>query len=231
MATAWAAFWHVFHIGQGWTEDAAGASTQASILSLRAIRLDPDNAEALAIYGHLCSFLNRDFSTALYYFERALRLNPNLGLAWALSAATHCYVGAPEAALACLDRYREHAPFDPYFGFFETIYTNAYTLVGAYEQAVRVGRRVMRANPDFVNGYKALLASLGHLGQIGEAARYRGLLASREPDFSIERFVKTYPFRRDADRQRYAEGLRLAGVRESEAAPARTSSGLKPGES
>jgi tetratricopeptide (TPR) repeat protein len=204
-------------------------STQAYVLSLRATRLDPDNAEALAIYGHLCSFLTRDFNTALHCFERALRLNPNLGLAWTLRAATHCYVGEPEAALACLDRYRELAPFDPYFGFFETIYANAYTLSGAYEEAVQVGRRAVRANPDFVNGYKALLAALGHLGRTDEAAHYRALLASREPDFSIERFVETYPFQRDVDRQRYAEGLRLAGVPESEAAPARTPFGLKPG--
>jgi len=146
-------------------------------------------------------------------------LNPNLGLAWALNAATHCYIGQPGTAIACLNRYKELAPFDPYFGFFEAIYTKGYTLSGSYEQAVQVGRRVVRANPDFVNGYKALIASLGHLGRFEEAAHYRGLLARREPDFSIEHFVKAYPFQQDADRDRYAEGLRLAGVPENETVP------------
>ena len=222
LAAAWAAYWQVYYVGQGWTQDVAGACKRAHELSLRAIRLDPDDAETLAIYGHLCSYLNRDFDAALHYFDRALRLNPNLGLAWALSAATFCYIGEPDTALARLDHYRELAPFDPYFGFFETIYPNAHMLSGNYEQAIKVGRRTVRANPEFVNGYKALIASLGHLGRIDEATHYRALLAQCEPGFSIERFVKSYSFQQDAPRQRYAEGLRLAGVPESERAPPQT---------
>ncbi|MBV8753462.1 MAG: hypothetical protein JO328_11455 [Hyphomicrobiales bacterium] len=39
-------------------------------------------------------------------------------------------------------------------------------------------------------------------------------LLSLEPTFTVEHFGKTYPFKRDDDRQRYMEGLRLAGVPE-----------------
>jgi len=229
MATAWAAYWRVFEIGQGWTRNVTDSIQQAQALSLRAIRLGPDNAEAAAIHGHACSFLNKDFNAALHFFGRAQRLNPSLGLVWALSAATHCYIGEPEIALARLDHYRDLAPFDPYFSFFESIYTNAHMFRGDDEQAARVGRRVVRANPDFANGYKPLIASLGRLGRIEEAIRYRSLLASREPGFTIERFLMSYPFQRDADRQRYAEGLRLAGVPETDTpapqAPGRRESG------
>ncbi len=180
MATAWAAYWRVFEIGQGWTRNVTDSIQQAQALSLRAIRLGPDNAEAAAIHGHACSFLNKDFDAALHFFGRAQRLNPSLGLVWALSAATHCYIGEPEIALARLDHYRDLAPFDPYFSFFESIYTNAHMFRGDDEQAARVRRRVVRANPDFANGYKPLIASLGRLGRIEEAIRYRSLLASRQ---------------------------------------------------
>jgi tetratricopeptide (TPR) repeat protein len=44
----------------------------------RATQLDPSNAEALAIYGHLLSFLHKDVRMALHYFDRALQLNRNL---------------------------------------------------------------------------------------------------------------------------------------------------------
>jgi tetratricopeptide (TPR) repeat protein len=214
MAAAWAAYWQVYHVGQGWSRDIASALGRAQELSIRAIRLDPDNAEALAIYGHVQSFLHRDFDAALHYFDRALRLNPNLAFAWALSAATFCYIGEPDTALARLERYRELAPFEPYFCFYENIYTIAHTFRGDYDEAVRVGRRAVRANPEFVNGYKPLIASLGHLRRIDEAKAYLRLLERREPGFSIERFVGSYPFRRAADRERYVEGLRLAGVSE-----------------
>jgi DNA-binding SARP family transcriptional activator/Tfp pilus assembly protein PilF len=208
---AWGAHWQLFYIGQGWAPDAS----QAQSLALRAIQLDPKNAEALGIYGHVCSFLNKDFDTALSYFDQSLQLNPNLAYIWALSAPTHCYIGQPEIALQRLDRYRELAPFDPYFGLFETMYPLAYVFKGDYARAATVGRRVVNSNPGFSNGYKPLIAALGHLGWREEAQAYVDRLRQMEPHFTVEHFGKVYPFRRGSDRERYIEGLRLAGVPEA----------------
>jgi hypothetical protein len=33
-----------------------------------------------------------------------------------------------------------------------------------------------------------------------------------EPGFTVERFAEVYPIKKAADRRRYMEGLRLAGV-------------------
>jgi DNA-binding SARP family transcriptional activator/Tfp pilus assembly protein PilF len=212
---AWAAHWQVFHVGQGWAPDESQAMAQAQSLALRAIQIDPKNAEALGIYGHICSFLNKDFDTALRYFDQSLRLNPNLAYIWALSAPTHCYVGQPDIALQRLERYRELAPFDPYFGLFETMYPLAYVFKGDYARAATIGRRVVNSNPEFSNGYKPLIAALGHLRQRAEAQTYVDRLRQMEPHFTVAQFGKVYPFRRDSDRERYLEGLRLAGVPES----------------
>jgi tetratricopeptide (TPR) repeat protein len=111
-----------------------------------------------------------------------------------------------------MDRYRELAPFDPYFQFWEGVYTIAYTFNGEYEKAVRVGRRAVKANPTFSNDYKPLIAALGHLGRNEEAAPYVETLLHLEPSFTVEHFGRTYPFQRDEDRQSYLRGLRLAGV-------------------
>ena len=211
---AWAAHWQVFHVGQGWASDAAQALAQAQSLALRAIAIDPKNAEALGIYGHICSFLSKDFDAALSYFDQSLRLNPNLAYIWALSAPTYCYIGQPDIALQRLDRYRELAPFDPYFSLFETMYPVAYVFKGDYARAAMIGRRVVNSNPEFSNGYKPLIAALGHLGRRAEAQAYVDRLRQLEPRFTVAHFSKVYPFRRGSDRERYAEGLRLAGVPE-----------------
>lgn len=214
MVAAWAAFWQVFHVGQGWTQNATQAMAWAQDYAIKAIKLDPDNAEALGIFAHVCSFLNKDFDSALHYFDRALRLNPNLAFIWALSAPTYCYVGEPDAALERLQRYRDLAPFDPYCSWFEYFYTMAYAFKCDYEQAVIVGRRAVKVSPDFVNGYKPLIASLGHLGRRDEARPYIEKLLKIEPNFTVERFGKVYPFKHDVDREHYMMGLRLAGVPE-----------------
>ncbi len=214
MAAAWAAYWHLFYVGQGWSSDVANEFTIVRNYAVRAIRLDPENAEALGIYAHVCAFADRDFESALHYYDRAFRLNPNLAIIWALSAPTYCYIGQPEKALKQLERYRELAPFHPYFFWVENLYTIAYTFLGDYEQAVQTGRRAVKTNPDFVNGYKPLLAALGHLGRREEAKPFLDKLMLLEPGFTLKRFASDYPIQKELDRERYMEGLRLAGVPE-----------------
>ena len=148
----------------------------------------------------------------MYYFDRALHLNPNLAFIWALSAPTCCYTGQPDLALRRLDRYRELAPTDPLFPLWEYFYAIAYFFKGDYEQTVVVGRRAAKANPDFVNGYKPLIAALGHLGLAEEAAPYIAKLLRLEPGFTVASFGSVYPFRKPFDRDHYMQGLLLAGV-------------------
>jgi DNA-binding SARP family transcriptional activator/TolB-like protein/Tfp pilus assembly protein PilF len=215
MAAAWTAFWHVFQVGQGWSPNPREAFIKAEQLCISAIRLDPGNAEALGIYGHCCAFMHHDFESAEHYFGRALEMNPSLAFVWALSAPTFCYIGRPDEALRRLERYRTLAPADPHFRLFETIYTVVHTFAGDYERAAAVGRRSVRANPEFTNGYKPLLASLGHLGRREEASVFLQALLRLEPGFSIVTFARSYPFGRAEDRERYLAGLRAAGVPET----------------
>jgi len=214
MAFAWSALWQIYYVGQGWSNNTTDSFAIAQRHALQAMTLDPENAEALGIYGHLCSFLNKDFDSALHYFDRALRVNPNLAFVWALSALTYCYIGEPDIALQRLARHRDLAPVEPYPSVFDNPYAIAWVIKGEYERAATYGRRVTRARPEFVNGYKPLIAALGHLGRRDEAKPYIDKLLSLEPGFTVERFGHVYPMKHSRDRDHYMAGLRLAGVPE-----------------
>ena len=79
---------------------------------------------------------------------------------------------------------------------------------------ITVGRRVIKANPEFTAGYKPVLAALALLGRIDEAKPHVEQLLDLEPDFTIAHFREVYPLKDDNDRDRYCEGLRLAGIPE-----------------
>jgi DNA-binding SARP family transcriptional activator len=113
-------------------------------------------------------------------------------------AMTQCYIGEPDAALQRLKRYRELTSPELYFSYFEHFFTIAYTFKGDYERAVLVGRCAVKANPDFVNGYKPLIASLGHLGRREEAQVFVNGLLCREPDFTVESFLQMYPIKKSS---------------------------------
>jgi tetratricopeptide (TPR) repeat protein len=209
---AWAARWQYFNVVQGYAPHSQPEFAKVRDLALRAMKSNPDHAEALGIYAHYCAFLEKDFDAALHYFDRSLRLNPSQAFIWGLSGPTYCYIGEPRTALERLDHYRELAPFDPYMFCFESLYALAYLLNRDYERAAMVGRRAVAAIPEFVNGYKPLIAALGHLGRREEAKPYLDKLLTLEPGFTVEKFAEVYPIKQAADRRRYMEGLRLAGV-------------------
>jgi DNA-binding SARP family transcriptional activator/TolB-like protein/Tfp pilus assembly protein PilF len=211
-AAAWKALWHVIHIGQGWAPEPAEDRQKAQELAFRAVKNDPESAEAHAVCGHICAFLEKDLDSAVHYFDVASRLNPNIAFIWAMSAATYCYLGQPDVALKNLARYKHLASLDPTAHFWDSVFTTAYNLKGDFEQAYRHGRRFVRENPDFSNGYKPLIAALGHLGRREEAAPYVQKLLQLEPHFTIARFIGSYPLAQQEDRENYARGLELAGV-------------------
>ena len=214
MVLAWAAHWRMSHVGQAWTKNAARELERAEELCLKAIKIDPDNAEALGIYAHTCSW-KKDFDNALHYFDRALRSNPESRLRLGAErnhALLHRQAERGAQTHGALPRARAVRPL--FLLSSRRIYCTAYLLRGDYKEALVYGRRSAKANPQFINGYKPLIASLGHLGELDEARTYIDKVLDLEPKFTVKQFGLTYPFRNDVDRDRYCDGLRLAGVPE-----------------
>jgi len=213
-AHAWYAYWHLFLLGQGWERDRAGLSQRAEDLAERAVMLDPADARALAIAGHIRAFLHNRIEEALPLHERALELNPNLPLALVFSGLALAYMGEHETAIARISRYRELSPLDPHAFLFDMALMVPHLLRGDFEEAVEIGRRSLLLNPGFSSTYKVLISALGHLGRAGEASAPLRRLLAIEPDFSIRTAVARTPLRMADDLARYAGGLRMAGVPE-----------------
>jgi signal transduction histidine kinase/TolB-like protein/CheY-like chemotaxis protein len=211
---AWLAHWYIFLLGQGWATDLPLAAQRADHLSQQAIILDPGDARGFTMAGHVRAFLHRDSTAALWLHERALALNPNFALAWCYSGLAHTYLGQHTEALRRIQRARHLSPHDPHGFFFETALEIPLLLTGQYEAAVRAGRRARNLHPGLSSAYKTLLAALGHLGASREAAEVRRSLIALEPWFSVVSALTRSPLLRASDRQRYADGLRLAGVPE-----------------
>ncbi|MBV9655700.1 MAG: hypothetical protein JOZ42_14190 [Acetobacteraceae bacterium] len=213
-AHAWYAYWHVFLVGQGWAEDADAALRRAGELAETAITLDPHDARALTMAGHVRAFLHRRLREAIALHERALSLNPNLAMAWNLSGVAHAYAGDYQEAERRLKRYKKLAPLDPHAFFFDTAFVIVNLLKRDYESAVAWGREVSQSNPAFSAACKPYLSALGHLGHAQEAAVVRRRLLSIEPNYTIEAFLRGAPFEHTRDRDHFAEGLRLGGIPE-----------------
>jgi DNA-binding SARP family transcriptional activator/TolB-like protein len=210
----WLAYWDLLYVGQGWADDPAASTTEAASLAERAVMLDPGDARALTLAGHVRGFLARRPEEANALHDRAIKLNPNLALAWCFSGLTHIYLGRHEEALRRINVAQRLSPSDPHGFFFDTTLTLAHLMRGDYASAVEAGRRAVEINPLFSSGYKAHLSALGWQERTGEAAEVLSRLLVLEPGFSVQEAVRRSPFSRIEDVARFADGLRRAGLRE-----------------
>jgi DNA-binding SARP family transcriptional activator/TolB-like protein len=216
-AHAWYAYWHVFLVGQGWTGNPSAVMAEGGALAERAIVLDPFDARGLTIAGHVRAFLHRRHREALALHERALSLNPNLAMAWALSACAYAYLGEPEEAERRFNKYKQLSPLDPHAFFYDTFLLYIQLLKRDFESTIAVARTVCEMNPSFTSSHKLYLVALGHTRRQAEAVPVRERLLGLEPDFTVQRFLASTPLAREADRELCADGLRLAGVAEGNA--------------
>ena len=71
---------HMRWIGQGWSDDEMADRRKAANAARLAIERDRNDAIGLAIYGHVQSYLLKDYTAATDYFNRALHRRPELCL-------------------------------------------------------------------------------------------------------------------------------------------------------
>jgi len=213
-AHTWYAYWHVLLVGQGWAKDPSTVIAQAGRLAERAVTLDPQDAKALTIAGHVRAYLHHRLREAITLHERALTYNPNLAMAWGMSGVAFAYMGDLDEAERRLQRYKKLSPLDPHSFLFDTGLCFVALLKKEHGRAAAIGRGVSEMNPAFSAACKPYLAALGHLGQSEEARSVCARLLALEPTFSVQRFLATSPFEKTEHRDHYVAGLRLAGVPE-----------------
>jgi DNA-binding SARP family transcriptional activator/TolB-like protein/Flp pilus assembly protein TadD len=214
VAHGWLAYWNLLYVGQGWAEDPIAASAEAARLAERAVMLDPGDARALTLAGHVRGFLGHHPEEASVLHDRAIALNPNLAIAWCFSGLSQVYAGRHDEALRRINQAYRLSPSDPHAFFFDNALMIVHLLRGDYASAVNVGRRAVELNPLFSSSYKVYLAALGSMDRDREAQDVLRRLLELEPGFSVQDAVLRSPLTRPDDINRYAEGLRRAGLPE-----------------
>lgn len=213
-ATAYAlmAKWYILHIGEGHSTDFDFDSREALRLASRALEFEPSDPLALAVYGHINSFLFRAYDRAVDAFDRAIAGTPNSAIAWSLSASTYCYLGDGPRAVARAAYGMSLSPLDPYAYFYQSALTNAHYTNGTFDEAVDWGMKVMAAAPTFVANLRLLAASLVAAGSIDQARKVGATLLNVDPTFSVEKFCSWYPLKHSDRLALMADRLIQAGL-------------------
>ena len=214
VAHGWLAYWNLLYVGQGWAPDPAETAAEAARLAERAVMLDPGDARALTLAGHVRGFLGKRPEEASALHERAIALNPNLAIAWCFSGLSHFYMGRHEEALRRINQAIRLSPSDPHGFFFDMALIMPHLMSGDCAERGRGRAAGDRAQSVVFFGVQRIPRRAGVDASPARGAEVLDRLLALEPGFSIEAAVARSPLKRPEDIARYAEGLRRAGLRE-----------------
>ncbi len=194
-AFSYAAYWHVFRVGEGWSTDPIADATEASRLAETAIKLNPDDPQGLAIYGHVQSFLLHDFNKAMVYLDRAVEVGPSSALAHTMSCATCGYLGHAKLAVARGQQGVRLSPVDAHQFWPVGVLGQAHYLNGDHAEAVAFARMAAGRNAGVAFNLRTLTASLVALERMDEARGAAQQLLRVQPAFRLSTYTPRCPFK------------------------------------
>jgi adenylate cyclase len=188
-----AARWHSIRIGQGWTTNIVSDSEEAIRLAEKAIKCDSLDPLALSIYGHIQSYLYKNYEVALHSFERALAASPNSDLAWTLGSATYGYLGDGPEAVKRAETGLRLSPIDLRIYFAQHILSQAHFINGRYQSAEIWGERSENGNSQLTSNLRVLAATKVALRKFEDARRIADRHRILEPTFSLSIWAQRTP--------------------------------------
>ena len=168
----------------------------------------------MAQAGWAVAYILRDLSSAKRLIDRAIELNPNLASAWNSNGWVNLWLGSPTIALEQLHRAYRLDP-TPTHQSSITGLAHACFFLDQYEEALVHAEQMLRRNPDAHPGLRIGAASAAFAGRTDLAHHLGARLQAIDPTFGISR-LRQYlgPYQRPEFVEKYAEGLRLAGLPE-----------------
>jgi adenylate cyclase len=187
--------WH------GWSETPEQSGALAMQYAQKCVALDESLSYAHAVLG-IIHLVLRQWDKAIEESEIAVSLSPNSADSVVMLAITYRTVGRVEEALSMLEKAMRLNPMPPNWYLHE--FGSCYRLMGRYNEAIAMLKKVLDRNPIYLNSRLNLIATFVMSGRVEDARAEAAEVLKQSPDFSVERFLKDFPYKD----QNIIDGLR-----------------------
>jgi adenylate cyclase len=201
-------------VANGWMIDRQREIAETARLARRAAQLGRDDAVALCGAGLGLGMVVHDLEDGAALIDRALVLNPNLGIAWHFSGLARVWLGRPEEAIGHFTRAMRLSPLDPLIGQMHSGTAMAQFFSGRHDEAVASAEKAIREAPNWLPACLAAVVSNAVAGRMEEARRIVAKLRELDPGHCVSSLKNLYPLRRPEDLAKLEAGLRKAGLPE-----------------
>jgi adenylate cyclase len=195
----------------GWEKDRAATMDAALDCANRALAVDPDYGEAYLVIGYVRNFQGRH-DEAVAAGEQAINLSPSGSDAYHMAGMYHGYAGNFQTAALYEEQAQQLSPLERNESMVDE--ARARFHLRDFVAAHDIACRVLRERPRWLTAQTTLIASLWNLGRQDEAQMVAKELLTGHPNFSVSRWARGLPYRRQADLDALINPLRMAGCPE-----------------
>jgi TolB-like protein/Tfp pilus assembly protein PilF len=201
---------HIMDIHYGSSQSPKQSLERAEELVHKALALDSTLAEAHAFLGRIY-LAKRQYGEAITEGEHALTLAPNSAFVYAALAFSLRFAGRPEEAIPLFKKAIRLNPIPD--SWYLTGLGGCYRTVGRYAEAISAYKQALNLSPDSALVHAGQAANYSLLGRDEEARAEVAEVLRINPKYSAENIAKTFPYKNQADRERFVEALRKAGFK------------------
>ena len=198
----------------GWCESPKEYFKKAIELNQKALRLNKDLFCATAMLGQIL-WSQGQYERAIEMGRRSIELGPNQSLTYVILSGILCYAGEFEEAITLGEKAIRLHPFGRYS--YLTTLARSYRMAGRYEEALALYRQLLyRAQKEAFSplaAYIGLADVYSEMGQVEEAHTQASEILRINPNFSLEKWSKTEPFRDPKHLEKRLTALRKAGLK------------------
>jgi tetratricopeptide (TPR) repeat protein len=178
----------------------------------RALDADPECSLALAIDGHVQTWLNKRFDLALDSYQRAVASNRSHSMAWLHKGTMHAFMGEGQLAVEHTARASKLSPLDPQRYYYDTLAACAHLSARQYQEALTFAQRSLKANRHHSSTLRSMAVAQWQLGLKDDARGTVAELMVLEPELTISRYLARSPAAPYWTGNEWAAALRGAGV-------------------
>jgi tetratricopeptide (TPR) repeat protein len=122
------------------------------------------------------------------------------------------YAGRADEGLEAAQTSMRLNPVNSFFIYW--VLGQSYFHLERYDEAAVQFERAVEANPQFLRGHLLLAATYGQLGRIEDAEWEAQEALTLLPELTLRQRRAIVPYKKQADVERYIDGLRKAGIPE-----------------
>lgn len=194
----------------GWLKSTRELWTSAMSHAESSVRLDARSSFAFSILSYLHA-MEGHHEAAMDAAKRAVTLNPYDMGARGVLGICHLVIGEHRQAIELFSMAAQRGNSDPRYRW-AALNAFSHYLLGQYDASLSWAREALYVNPNHLQVLAVRAAALAQSGRAEEAAKAAEVLLGNFPDFTVERHLKNFRWKKAEDTAHYREGLLKAGA-------------------